>query len=130
MLNKKDYQTKFGDPLKELLLKRFKKIKFAAEILGVNQNMLSHYFNGRRTPNQEFEDLCRRHGLDMDIFSYLHQDKELPDFPADARGLTWNQVVWYVMQLKDLVEEKNKMIERQHQVIKFYEQRVKELQRL
>lgn len=123
-----EYKNQFGTPLKEMLLARYKKLDFAAEYLHTSPSMLSHYFSGRRIPGKDFETLLRKHGFDCTIFDFFDK-QELPNLPADTRGLTWSQVVWYVEQLRNMIIDKNKMIESQHNTIKFYEKRVNELQK-
>jgi hypothetical protein len=124
-----EYKKKFGDPLKKMLLDRYKKLDFAAEILRTSPSMLSHYFSGRRIPGKNFEELLRKNGFDLTIFDYITNQEELVNLPADTRGLTWNQVVWLVEQLRNIIADKNTQIGMLHNTIRFYEKRVTELQK-
>jgi AraC-like DNA-binding protein len=118
-MTKEDYIKEFGEPLRLWCLHKWGDLKTAAEALKLSPSLLSRYINyttGKK-PGRAFCSKIIKYGFDEAI---VHRLDNITDIDLDI--LDKSEIKWLYLEQKELVRELRKLI-------KFYEDRVLDMQR-
>jgi len=114
--SREEVKKKFGLPVKRFLISKYGTIKEACLKLNLNPSLVSQYVSGGKKPNAHFHHVMQQLGFDMSLFTFVEGTFEIEQ---DNGVLTYNEMKFLYLELKELLREKN-------EVIKIYERRINE----